>query len=132
MKVSVDTNVLLRAAVRDHPKQSERARAILRSASVIAVSLPCLCEFAWVLDRVYGFERSQIASAIETLCNGSNVVVDPEAVNAGLEMLRAGGDFADGVIAYEGAWLGGEIFVSFDKKAVALIARQRQKAKLLA
>ncbi len=29
----------------------------------------------------------------------------------------AGGDFADGVIAYEGRWLGGETFVSFDRKA---------------
>jgi hypothetical protein len=27
-------------------------------------------------------------------------------------------DVADGVIAYEGNWLGGETFVSFDKKAV--------------
>ncbi len=27
-------------------------------------------------------------------------------------------DFADGVIAYGGSWLGGETFVSFDKKVV--------------
>jgi predicted nucleic-acid-binding protein len=44
----------------------------------------------------------------------------------------AGGDFADGVIAYEGSWLGGETFISFDKKAVSLIARLGLKAKLLA
>ena len=41
-------------------------------------------------------------------------------------LLEAGGDFADGVIAYEGRWLGGEAFVSFDKKAVSLIAAQGQ------
>ena len=40
-------------------------------------------------------------------------------------------DFADVVIAYEGQWLGGETFVSFDKKAVAAIARQGIKTKLL-
>ena len=40
-------------------------------------------------------------------------------------------DFADGLIAYEGNWLGGDTFVSFDKRAVSLIARQGQQAKLL-
>lgn len=38
------------------------------------------------------------------------------AVEAGLAVLEAGGDFADGIIAYEGNWLGGETFVSFDKR----------------
>ncbi|WP_347405175.1 hypothetical protein [Mesorhizobium sp. WSM4884] len=33
----------------------------------------------------------------------------------------AGGDFADGVIAFDGQWLGGETFVSFDRKAVKLV-----------
>ena len=32
-------------------------------------------------------------------------------------MLKAGGDSADGLIAYEGNWRGGDIFVSFDKQA---------------
>jgi len=45
--------------------------------------------------------------------------------------MNAGADFADGVIAYEGAWLGGETFVSFDKKAVEALEKQGQKAKLL-
>jgi predicted nucleic-acid-binding protein len=45
--------------------------------------------------------------------------------------MNAGADFADGVIAYEGRWLGGETFVSFDKKAVAAIAEQGMKARLL-
>ena len=52
-------------------------------------------------------------------------------MDAGLAVLNEGGDFADGLIAYEGTWLGGETFVSFDKKAVSLIARQGQQAKLL-
>jgi predicted nucleic-acid-binding protein len=46
-------------------------------------------------------------------------------------MLDAGGDFADGVIAYEGRWLGAETFVSFDKKAVEMLAAQGQAARLL-
>ncbi len=57
--------------------------------------------------------------------------VNRPAVEAGLSVLEAGGDFADGVIAYEGNWLGGETFVSFDKKAVALLTAQGQSARLL-
>jgi predicted nucleic-acid-binding protein len=45
--------------------------------------------------------------------------------------LGAGADFANGVIAYEGRWLGGETFVSFDKKAVTAIAKQGMKTWLL-
>lgn len=40
------------------------------------------------------------------------------AVEAALAVLNAGGDFADGLIAYEGNWLGAETFVSFEEKAV--------------
>ena len=46
-------------------------------------------------------------------------------------MLDAGGDFADGVIAYEGNWLGADTFVSFDKKAVKLMTAQGKPARLL-
>jgi predicted nucleic-acid-binding protein len=48
-----------------------------------------------------------------------------------LPVLDAGGDFADGVIAYEGAWLGGETFVSFGKQAVTHLSRQGEAARLL-
>jgi predicted nucleic-acid-binding protein len=59
------------------------------------------------------------------------VVLDRGAVGAGLAILDAGGDFADGVIAYEGQGLGGETFVSFDKKAVKLLAEQGHQTRLL-
>jgi predicted nucleic-acid-binding protein len=93
--------------------------------------LPCLCEFVWVLRKVYGFPTEDIAAAIRTLLNAANVRVNRPAVEAGLAILEAGGDFADGVIAYEGSWLGGETFLSFDKQAVALIAATGQRARLL-
>ncbi|HJU20644.1 MAG TPA: type II toxin-antitoxin system VapC family toxin [Stellaceae bacterium] len=132
MKITVDTNILVRAVVRDEAKQAEAAAKLLKEAEIIAVSLPCLCEFVWVLRRVYGFARQDISAALEALLDAGNVAVNRPAVDAGMAVLKAGGDFADGLIAFEGSWLGGEIFVSFDEKAVSLIARQGQKAKLLA
>jgi predicted nucleic-acid-binding protein len=65
------------------------------------------------------------------LLAGANVVLNRPAAEAGLAVLDAGGDFADGVIAYEGNWLGAETFVSFDKKAVKLIDAQGRSTRLL-
>ena len=131
MKVAVDTNVLIRAVVRDDPGQASAAVNVLTDAGLIAVATPCLCEFVWVLLRVYDFQPSDAATAIRALLAAANVEVNRPAVEAGLSMLDAGGDFADGVIAYEGNWLGGETFVSFDKKAVALLAAKGQSTRLL-
>lgn len=131
MKISVDTNVLVRAVVGDDPAQANVAAKVLHEASLIAVALPCLCEFVWVLLRVYDFQPSDAATAIRALLAVTNVEANRPAVEAGLLVLEAGGDFADGVIAYEGNWLGGETFVSFDKKAVALLSAQGQSARLL-
>jgi predicted nucleic-acid-binding protein len=120
MRLTADTNVLVRAAVGDDPAQAATARRVLRSAEVVAVTLPVLCEFVWVLARGYHFEASEIAAAIRRLIESTTVAVDRDAVESGLQFLETGGDFADGVIAYEGAQLGGDVFVSFDREAVAL------------
>ncbi len=131
MKVTVDTNVLVRAAVRDDPAQAAIAIKVLTEAELIAVALPSLCAFVWVLRRVYGFPPADAVTAIRALLATHNVEMNRPAVEAGIAVLEAGGDFADGVIAFEGSWLGGETFVSFDKQAVALLTAQGQLARLL-
>lgn len=131
MKVVVDTNVLVRAAVRDDAAQARVAAKVLTDAGVIVLALPCLCEFVWVLRKVYGLPTQDIAAAIRALLAAQNVRVNRPAAEAGLWMLEAGGDLADGVIAYEGNWLGGESFVSFNKQAVALLTAAGQPARLL-
>ena len=131
MKVTVDTTVLVRAVVCDDPAQASLAAKVLTDASLIAVSLPCLCEFVWVLLRVYRFQPADAVAAIRALLAAANVETNRPAAEAGLSVLEANGDFADGVIAFEGSWLGGETFVSFDKKAVALLTTQGQSARLL-
>lgn len=131
MKISVDTNVLARAVLQDDAEQASRAAKILEEASLIAVSLPCLCELVWILLRGAQLPKEKVAQAIRALIETSKVMMNRPAVEAGLAVLAAGGDFADGVIAYEGNWLGGETFVSFDKKAVSLLSGQGQDARLL-
>ncbi|MDX8516037.1 hypothetical protein RFM70_29585 [Mesorhizobium sp. VK23E] len=51
------------------------------------------------------------------MISSANVATNRPAAEAGLAVLEAGGDFADGAIAFEGSWLGAETFLSFDKKA---------------
>ncbi|MFT3789914.1 MAG: type II toxin-antitoxin system VapC family toxin [Rudaea sp.] len=124
MKIVADTNVLLRVVTGDDPAQARVATRALERAELVAVSLHALCELAWVLQRSYGVSRADTAAAIRQLAETRNVAVDRPAVEAGLAMLEAGGDFADGIIAFEGRWLGGETFVSFDKQAVRLLKAQ--------
>jgi predicted nucleic-acid-binding protein len=131
VRITVDTNVLARAVLRDDRRQSATAIKVLREASRIAVPLPCLCELVWVLRRGAGLSRVEVSEAIRALINAGNVVVNRPAVEAGLAVHDAGGDFADGAMAHEGSWLGGEIFVSFDKEAVKLLTAQGQAARLL-
>jgi predicted nucleic-acid-binding protein len=131
LNITADTNVLIRAVVRDDEAQASIAAKALMEADKIAVTLPCLCEFVWVLLRLYDFKTQDIANAIRALTSAANVQVNRPATEAGLAMLEAGGDFADGVIAFEGRWLGGDTFVSFDKKAVALLKAQGLQTELL-
>ena len=112
MKITADTNVLVRAITGNNERQSKLAQAELAKADAIALALPALCELVWVLSQAYKVPAADIAEAVRRLMNGANVLVNRLAVEAGLAMLDAGGDFADGVISYEGS-------VSLDRSNLA-------------
>ena len=131
MKITADTNVLVRAAVQDEPHQARQATKVLQEADIVAVPIPVFCEFVWVLRRGYKKSASDVSDAIRRLMKSAHVVMNRPAVEAGLSALDAGGDFADGAIAYEGNWLGAEEFVSFDSKAVSMLKSQGGRARLL-
>lgn len=134
MRITADTNLLVRAAVpdgasREDAAQARRARAALAGAEIVAVPATALCEFAWVLARVYGYGRADVAAAIRRLVGSANAVCEASVVEAGLATLEAGGDFAAGAIAAAGTALGGDIFLSFDRKAVRLLRDAGQRAE---
>jgi predicted nucleic-acid-binding protein len=132
MRITADTNVLVRAVIEDHAHQSKAAQTALKTAELVAIPIPSLCEMVWVLSQGYKIPPRDIAEAIRRLTNSANVEVNRPAAEAGLALLEAGGDFADGAIAFEGNWLGADTFVSFDKKAVKLMEAQGGSARLLA
>jgi len=131
VRITAYTSVLLRAVLGDDPPQARVAADTLERAEIVAVPLPVLCEFVWVLLRRYGRSAGEIATSIRDLADSANVRLDRPAVDAGLAMLAAGGDFADGVIAFEGRRLGGSVFTSFDRRAVELIAAAGGETYLL-
>ncbi len=132
MNIIADTNILVRIVVADDKHQAALAQQVVRNAARVAIPTIVLCELNWVLSRLYKRPSAAIAASIRLLVEAKNVETDQAPVAAGLAMLDAGGDFADGVIAFEGKLLGGDAFVSFDKKAVKQLAAQGIAARLLA
>jgi predicted nucleic-acid-binding protein len=131
MKLIADTNLLVRIAAHDNSAQEKIAIKVMREAELVVIPLVALCEFIWVMRSAYKFSLAASSNAIRDLVDTENVKLNYAAVEAGLATLEAGGDFADGVIAHEGKWLGGEVFASFDKDAVKLLKAQGQKVKQL-
>ena len=131
VKVTADANVLIRAAVQDDVRQARRAAKILAEADLIAVPVPVLCEFVWVLRRGYKKSAPDVSDAIRGLMRSANVTMNRPAVEAGLSARDAGGVFADAAISYQVEWIGAEEFVSFDSKAVSLLQAQGSRARLL-
>lgn len=118
--ICADTNILVRAAAGDDPIQSAQAREVLAGASSIVVTTTSLCEFVWVLQRAYRFDRTAIAEALRALLDTPTVRTDRDIAAAGLRQLERGGDFADGVIAHAGIRLGAARLVTFDRRASEL------------
>jgi predicted nucleic-acid-binding protein len=131
LKIAADTNLLVRLFTADDAVQNEVASKAIREAESVILSLPVLCELVWVLRRGYRFDAEALATVVRGLMDVANTQYDEPAADAGLAMLKAGGDFADGVIAYEGRRMGADAFVSFDRKAVELVQAQDEAAQLL-
>lgn len=130
MSLIVDTNILLRALIVDHEAQSREAQAVL-AANDVVIPTQVLSEMVWVLRRLYKRSQTDLIQAVRTWMNSNSVTVDRAAVEAGLAFLEAGGDFADGVIEFEGRRLGGETFVSFDRLAISIAQANGRKGRLL-
>ncbi|WJR66003.1 type II toxin-antitoxin system VapC family toxin [Neorhizobium sp. CSC1952] len=127
----VDTNVLVRAWSGDDERQALQARSQITAAERVFVSNTALCEFVWVARQIYRQKRVDIAQAIRLLIADERIIVDRPAIEEGLAFLDAGGDFADGVIEFEGRKLGGDTFVTFDKRAASIIRAKGRECVLL-
>lgn len=131
MNLTFDTNVLVRLFVADNPAQVAAAQHVLANAAVIALPLITLCETVWALRRIYRVPAGEIAERLAAFLSDERVRADFDIITAGLAQLRAGGDFADAVIAFDGQRLGAEQLATFDKAAAKLLKRQGVAVTLL-
>ena len=84
---SVDTNVLVRAIVRDDAKQARASDVFAKAGAWISHIV--LIETTWVLRSAYGRSPSEIAEAISMLlAHESFVIQDAEVVAAALTVFR--------------------------------------------
>ena len=132
MSLTVDANVLVRIIVEDNAEEALAARTLVADAQSVIVPLVALCETLWVLKSIYKLRQPERVSVVKELLRTRKIVLDRPAVEAGLVVLEAGGDFADGVIAFDGARLGGETFVTFDRRAADLLRKSGHDCRLLA
>ena len=92
---AIDTNVLVRALVRDEPASARRAEALLREHPVY-VPVTVMLELEWVLRSRYGYPAAVIAQALEKIAALEKVVMgERDAVIAAAGKLARGWDFAD-------------------------------------
>ncbi len=119
---AVDTNVLVRALVRDDPKQSAKAEALLGAAPVF-VPITVILELEWVLRSRYGFAPPLVARALNLLAGLGNVVLHERAavLAASERVAQQGWDFADAL--HHALSAGCDEFLSFDADLVRRAAR---------
>lgn len=124
--IGIDTNLLLRLILADDPRQAVVAREfILENCSSQEpgfISNIVLVELAWSLARPCGFNRAQIADAIEQILETAQLQVESStdvaaAVN---EYRRGSADFADCLLGRSNLTAECSHTVTFDRKAARL------------
>lgn len=102
--IGLDTNVLVRVLVDDGSANVTKARKFVAAQAAdgrdFFVDTVVLVEMVWVLETVFGYGRTDIATAIEAILGNAAYVVDGrETVVAALAQFRKGkADFSDCLI----------------------------------
>ena len=118
---AVDTNVLVRLAVRDDARQVTAAEGFVAGGAW--VSQLVLLEFVWVLESVYGLGAGDLAAAVDILLNHAQLTVEgSEVVTAALDRYRGrpGVAFSDCMVLEAARKAGHLPLGTFDRKLARL------------
>jgi len=121
-RIGLDTNVLIRFAVRDNDAQARGAERLfdqLAFDDVFYVNLVVVLESVWTLRRVYGYSREQCLAFVEMLLEQRWVELDEHEMigHALLNPRESGADFADTLIGELNRIAGCIQTYTFDHKA---------------
>jgi predicted nucleic-acid-binding protein len=113
--IAVDTNVVIRFLVDDHPSEGKIACRFFEGHRVHIVE-SVLLESEWVLRAVYDFSREEISKAFRALLRLPNVTVDDRTVVFQvMDWFDEGFDFADALHVVRSVELE---LKTFDKKFI--------------
>ena len=120
--ISLDTSVLARYIAQDDARQLALANKLIESLTVedpAFVGTVVVVELVWVLSACYGFDRSQLATVLETLMRTKQFVVERvDLLWTAVRQFKDGSaDFADCLIARSAAAAGCSATMTFDKSA---------------
>jgi len=123
--IGIDTNVLVRLAMRDDEEQAalaERFFSDLTRSDPGFVSLATMLETVWTLERTYRQSLPSISRFVYGLLAAEEIVVQaPDVVRRAVaHAIDAKVGFADGVISLLGIDADCDYTVTFDKKAAGL------------
>ncbi len=123
---ALDTNVVVRLIMGDHPKQALAAQKLV-AGEPCTVAPSVLMECEWVLRGAYGLDAALIAASLRDLLALRHIdAVDPVLAQHALQGYEAGLDFADALHAAQRRE--GERFVTFHRR----LARRAPKAGVAA
>jgi predicted nucleic-acid-binding protein len=118
---AVDTNIIVRYLIADHPEQTAQARRLIDHEPFF-VSSTVLLETEWVLRRLYEFRRQELISALKAFTGLPLITLEnPSVVAEALDLAGEGLDFADALHVMVAS--GCTAFVTFDQD---LIRRARE------
>jgi len=121
--IAIDTNVLVRYIVQDHPAQAQAAARLIEGRCTAEspgfVGIPVLLELVWVLAGAYRYEKPIVASVVRQILRTAEFLVeDRDAAWSALREFETGGaDFADCLIAHRNHARGCAHTFTFNRRA---------------
>lgn len=128
--IALDTKLLVRLLTNDDPRQAAKVEAWLRDNATpktpAYVDHVVLCELGWVLERSYGYDRSEVHAALAALLEQDHLKVEsPGLVRQALMMYADGpADFSDYLLAVRAQAAGYSPVLTLDKKAAKTVTHQ--------
>jgi predicted nucleic-acid-binding protein len=121
--IAIDTNILVRYAVKDDRRQAVVATEFLRNNACLILKT-VLLELAWVLSSASGYNltRNVVVERLRHICGLSTIAVeDAASVAQAISWYEQGMDFADALHLAQCATSAG--FATMDKRLIAAGAK---------
>ena len=130
MPATLDTNLLLRLALRDVPEQYEAVRDLVtRPGARYRVTDTAINEVAHALTHHYDLSRPQVAQIVRALVTDPSIEANKGLISSVIEQLEThpAMSYTDCYLAEEAHATGNEPLLTFDKK----LAKQHPSAQLV-